>query len=149
MNDMTPSQANPVPPVDSQKPPMRPHKALWVLAALIVIGLAASGVWLWWQSNNPPVSEQDRQSQVVIASGGFSPATIKVKRGQSVTWINNDVTAHRLAADSATDDKIAGLDSEDQLNAGDSFTYTFGSSGTFRYQDPASPVKFNGVVIVE
>lgn len=63
---------------------------------------------------------------VSIAGFAFSPADLSVKVGDSVTWTNNDSTAHTATADDGSFDcgVIAG---------GQSFTFTFTTAGTFTY----------------
>jgi len=56
----------------------------------------------------------------------FSPATITIDAGDSVTWTNNGPSAHTTTADGGSWDS-------GNLDVGQSFTHTFTSAGTFAY----------------
>jgi plastocyanin len=65
---------------------------------------------------------------VSIKSSGFSPGTISLNHGDSVTWKNNDKTDHQVVADD-------GSFASPILHAGQSYTATFNRAGSFRYHD--------------
>jgi plastocyanin len=65
-------------------------------------------------------------STVTIDNYAFSPASITVSVGTTVTWVNNDTTAHTVTADDGSFDS-------GNLAPGESFTYTFTSAGSFVY----------------
>lgn len=57
----------------------------------------------------------------------FSPATLTINVGDSVTWTNNaSQTPHTATADGGSFDS-------GNLNPGQSYTHTFNSAGTFAY----------------
>ena len=56
----------------------------------------------------------------------FTPGTLTVKAGTTVTWTNNDTTTHRPASDS-------GLFDSGDLAPGATFSFTFNNPGTFPY----------------
>ena len=56
----------------------------------------------------------------------FTPGTLTVKAGTTVTWTNNDTTTHRPASDS-------GLFDSGDLAPGATFSFTFNIPGTFPY----------------
>jgi plastocyanin len=86
-----------------------------------------------------PVSAAD--GSVSIEGFAFSPSTVTVKVGVSVTWTNNDSTAHTATAD---DDSF---DTE-QLGNGESSTLTFSTAGSFAYHCAIHP-QMNGTLVVE
>lgn len=63
---------------------------------------------------------------VSIANFAFSPASITVAVGKSVTWTNNDSATHTVT----WDDGSAG---SDRLAPGASYSRTFTTAGTFTY----------------
>jgi plastocyanin len=75
-------------------------------------------------SNSSTPSSTDKVS---IENFSFSPATITVKKGTTVTWTNNDTTAHTVTADSGN-----AFDSG-TMEQGKTFSHTFNSTGTFKY----------------
>ena len=81
-------------------------------------------------------------SKVTIKDFAFSPATIKVKAGTTVTWTNQDSTQHTVTVDSGVGPRSQPLDN------GDSYSYTFAQSGTYTYKCTFHP-NMTGKVIVE
>ena len=71
-------------------------------------------------NNQPPTGS------VSIVNMSFSPGTITVKAGTTITWKNNDNMAHTVTADDASFDSGA-------LNVGQSFSHTFNTVGTVKY----------------
>lgn len=64
---------------------------------------------------------------VVLRSSQFSPTTLTVRVGETVTWVNRDGYVHTV-----TSDRGAELDSGD-LEGGDTFQHRFTRAGTFEY----------------
>ncbi|MEV5509495.1 cupredoxin domain-containing protein [Streptomyces orinoci] len=77
-------------------------------------------------------------SQVTIAGFAFSPSTLTVTKGTTVTWTNNDSVSHTVTG--------SGLNSP-TLSPGDSYSFTFNSSGTFSYICTIHP-SMHGTVVV-
>jgi plastocyanin len=66
------------------------------------------------------------ETKVEISGFAFSPASVTVKVGDTVTWTNQDSASHTVALD----DKSA---SSSSLAKGASFSFTFNTAGTFTY----------------
>jgi len=59
----------------------------------------------------------------------FKPMAITVKKGQAVQWTNNDSVTHNV-----TKEKGPGPDfKSSDLNGGDTYSYTFKTTGKFDY----------------
>ena len=72
-------------------------------------------------------SDSVTANEVILSGLNFSPKTLSVLVGTTVTWINKEAITHTVTSDNA------GLfDSGDLLN-GNTFKYTFSQSGTFPY----------------
>jgi plastocyanin len=71
----------------------------------------------------------------------FSPASVTVKVGETVTWTNKDSTTHTVTADK-------GEFSSDPLSKGTTFTATFTTAGTYTYHCSIHPT-MTGTVIVQ
>jgi plastocyanin len=71
----------------------------------------------------------------------FSPATITVKAGATVSWVNHDEEPHTIFSD-------AGLFRSSALDTNDSFSYTFDKPGTYHYVCTIHP-RMMGTIIVE
>lgn len=119
--------------------------ALLVLTAGVFVYLLVKG-----KQNNSIAKSITGQAVVTITDQGFSPSTIKVKKGTQVTFTNLDTKLHRVASDPyPTHSTLPGFDSVEPLNVNDSYSYIFEKSGTFTYQDYLNPYKIKGTVIVE
>jgi plastocyanin len=69
---------------------------------------------------------------VTIQGFAFKPDTINVKTGATVTWTNNDSTAHTVTFDD-------GSQSSKNIGLGGTFQRTFSAAGTFKYHCAIHP----------
>ncbi|SRR6266496_1899713 len=126
-------------------------KFVALVAVVLVIALGLIG-WMAWTmlsgNNTMAAGDSNLLPQATITSKGFTPATIKIKQGQSVTWTNRDTANHRLMADT-NQQGAPNFDSEDALGLNETYTYTFNTPGTYTYHDAQNPVALKGVVVVE
>jgi plastocyanin len=76
---------------------------------------------------------------VTIASFAFTPATVTISVGDSVTWTNQDGTAHTATASGTFD--------SGNLAGGASYTATFSTAGTFDYLCSIHPSMTGRVVV--
>ncbi|WP_020186428.1 cupredoxin family copper-binding protein [Methylopila sp. 73B] len=84
---------------------------------------------------------------VSIANMAFATEEVKVKKGGSVTWTNDDEIAHNVHfrnGPAKGDPKAQGK----MLNKGESYTVTFGEAGTYDYICTPHPM-MKAKVIVE
>ena len=77
---------------------------------------------------------------VRIVRAGFTPAAVTINFGDTVVWRNADTTNHQVVADS-------GAFASPILRPGQSFSFTFRTSGTFRYRDALEPAERGRVVV--
>src|SRR5207248_11329068 len=75
---------------------------------------------------------QMNSSAVTIADFQFTPATMQVAQGTTVTWTNNGPTNHTSTSDTGAWD--SGV-----LPAGKSFSFKFNTPGTFAYHCAIHP----------
>jgi plastocyanin len=78
---------------------------------------------------------------IEIKSTGFSPSTLTVNHGDKVTWHNADRTDHQVVADD-------GSFASPILHAGQSWTTTLNTAGTFHFHDALYP-RHTGKVTVK
>lgn len=91
----------------------------------------------------PQTSEIAQEvAEVSITAAGFTPATIKISQGTTVTWTNADGTARSLKSD------VPGLETEEPLIKNDQFSFMFETTGTFTVYDANNP-QLKSVVEVE
>jgi amicyanin len=74
-------------------------------------------------SNTSPVAT----NTVAIENFAFSPASITVKAGTTVTWTNKDTVAHTVTVDSGD-----GPNSQN-LAQNQTYSFTFSKAGTYNY----------------
>ena len=84
---------------------------------LICIALLISGC----RSEVEPVP-----NEVVLSKLAFTPNSIRVPLGTTISWINNDATTYTVTSDSTL------FDSGDMIK-GNVFSYVFNKAGTFTY----------------
>ncbi len=91
-------------------------------------------------------SGQNQQNSVSVMDSFFSPRTIIISAGTTVTWTNMGSMNHTVTADNASFDSGA-------LPPGSTFSRTFNTPGTFnyycRFHGGPGGVGMSGVVIVQ
>jgi plastocyanin len=92
-----------------------------------------------------PSAQSSTSNTVSIANMSFSPASITVTKGTTVTWTNNDSVAHTVTA---TTDKEHGPNS-DNIAPGKTYSFTFKDSGTFNYFCKIHPSMTGKVTVTE
>jgi plastocyanin len=77
----------------------------------------------------------------MVSGNQFSPGTVTIQAGETVTWTNND---------SAVPHNVSGNGfSVPIVNAGASFSHTFTTAGTYPYSCTFHPPGMVGTVVVE
>jgi plastocyanin len=91
-----------------------------------------------------PTSAQNAApaNAVTIDNFTFTPATLTVKAGTTVTWTNHDDIPHGIAASDNVFKKSKALDTDD------SFSFTFTTPGSYKYFCYLHP-HMVGTVVVE
>jgi plastocyanin len=75
--------------------------------------------------NTPKVPSAAQK--VNIANFAFSPSTLTVSRGTTVTWTNHDAAAHSVKSNGS------GPLHSGSLSQGESYSFQFNSPGTYSY----------------
>jgi plastocyanin len=88
-------------------------------AAIVLAGATAAG--LAWAAG----ADGGRTHEIVIQGFQYVPATVKVRRGDVVLWINKDPLPHTATAPGAFDSKSIG--------EGRSWRFTAARAGSFPY----------------
>jgi plastocyanin len=87
-------------------------------------------------------------AEVRITPKGFEPATLVVKRGTRIAWINTDSKLHQVVSNPyPKGGDLPDLKSE-ILNDGQTYTYTANKFGSFGYHDQMRPT-FNGTITIQ
>lgn len=102
----------------------------------------------------PDSSKPANQAEVNYSNDGFTPKTVTVQRGESVSFINNREQRPMWVAsdDHPTHEKLPKFDAGKALGRfpkpGEDWSFTFKKPGTWTYHDHADPSK-TGTIIVE
>ena len=112
------------------------HKwSVGVLAAIASAMLLAGAISL------AQAAAADAGPQVIIDNYAFSPASLTVKVGTTVTWINQDDDAHTV-------DSTQGKFKSGTMNKGGRFEFRFTEAGEYPFFCRFHP-KMTGKVIVQ
>ena len=148
-------------------------RAVFLLIALIAVAGCTGGSSDSTDTQQTAGGSGVEGTLIHITSTGFSPSTITVAPGTTVTWINNDTTAHWVASarhpthdaypGAAYDEsgsyggtlscaaegqpKTGAFDTCKSLEKGDTYSFTFNQAGMFPYHDHVNPTIFATVVV--
>jgi len=114
---------------------MKTRSFLFIGALVVVIFLILS-----CYKNKSSYNSTSGTSKITITSSAYSPASLTVVSGATVTWTNNDSTAHTVT----TED---GAINSGDIAPGSSYSKTFMTTGTYNYHD-AHNTDRKGVLIV-
>ena len=81
--------------------------------------------------------------KVKIANMAFSPATLTIHAGTTVTWVNYDGDAHSVES------RDKAFPSSPLLNTGDKYSYTFTTPGTYTYYCAVHAYMTGKIVVTE
>jgi plastocyanin len=82
---------------------------------------------------------QAESNTITIQNFAFSPATLTVKKGTTITWTNQDSAPHQIKSNSFNSPKLA---------TGQSFSFVFNDIGSFDYSCSIHP-SMTGKIIVQ
>lgn len=123
------------------------RRASIISGGFIIFLVAVVGVTLLVNQSGTQKST-NLVAQVRITKHGFIPATLAVKPGTKVVWVNDDQKLHQVMANpfpGGTD--LPGLKSE-ILNDSQSYSYVANTAGSFGYHDQLHPT-INGTILVK
>ena len=139
-------------PKPQPEPMSAPHKKplwQWLLACVIVGGVLLGLIYYFFNLKmynsglNTQNQEQAQGIAVSIANFAFAPGALTVKKGESVTWTNNDEATHTIVSDDANGP------ASPELKKGDSWTLPFWQAGTFAYHCSLHPTMKGTIQISE
>ena len=86
-------------------------------------------------------------SQVMMQGMAFSPASLTVSAGTTVTWLNKDPYAHTVT--SGTPGSPDGKFDSGIINGNGSYSYTFATKGTYNYYCKIHAPNMVGTITVQ
>ncbi len=107
-------------------------------AFVTAVGVAA----LWLVAASSPSSAAPLDStQIVIKDLGFTPNSLTVKAGSTVTWANMDDEPHTVVSDT-------GLFRSGAMDTNESFSFKFDKTGTYHFTCSIHP-RMVGTIVVQ
>jgi len=135
-------------------------RGLLVAAVLIVI-IIAGGVFIYGKSAKKDVSNnqaspteqtqatsQDGAQVITLTPDGFSPATLTVKAGTKVRWVNKSGQLGQVDSDPHPVHTSFPPMNFDGFSDGSSVELVFDKTGTYHYHNHLNPSQ-TGTVVVE
>lgn len=113
----------------------------WLTSLVTVTVLALSVAGYGSVQAAAPAAVSRAAKQITIHNFSFSPATLTVPVGATVTWTNQDSAGHTVTSDTA-----AWPDSG-TLDTGKSFSFTFKKAGKFTYHCAIHPSMTATIVV--
>jgi plastocyanin len=110
------------------------HRIAEITTSLAMVGILAIGLATYQSVQAAaPTAAAGASAQIAIQNFAFSPQTLTVAVGTTVTWTNKDSAAHTVTSDTG-----AWTDSG-MLDTNKSFSVTFSKPGTYTYKCAVHP----------
>ena len=130
--------------------------ALVAVPVLVACGSAANGSSGSGGGGTTPASTPSSSAggtSVAIANYAFTPQTLTVKAGTTVTWTNDDSVPHNVisATNMSTSATTTNTFTSGNFNQGQTFTFTFSKPGTYYYECSihAAMAAMHGKIVVQ
>jgi plastocyanin len=111
-------------------------------SALVAAALGAATAVVLAVVVQPSWAQDAAASAVSIDNFTFTPQTLTVKAGSTVTWTNKDDIPHGIASDNNAFRRSKALDTDDK------FAFTFTTPGTYKYFCYVHP-HMTGTIVVQ
>ncbi|MEX0668797.1 MAG: plastocyanin/azurin family copper-binding protein [Candidatus Saccharimonadales bacterium] len=93
--------------------------------------------------------EVESQTDVRYGSNGFTPATLEISVGDSVSFVNSSNVSMWVASDShPTHTNFPDFDAGRGYGSGETYEFTFNEPGSYGYHNHLNP-NHGGIIIVE
>lgn len=124
-------------------------KTVFIGSAMLLVIAAGCSKKSTNSVSNDSTANTTATATVTTTSSGFSPATVTVNAGDTVTFVNNGTGTNWPASDPhPTHTGLPGFDALRGLKTGQSYSYTFTKIGTFGYHDHLNS-SLTGTVVVQ
>jgi plastocyanin len=130
--------------VDPKASGVSRHKGVIIAVAAALLFLAGGSYYIY-RSGDADTSALS-PGIISVTDNGFVPGTIRVKKGQQVSWRNTDSKSHQVVSE---DVGALQLGQSTVLTQDDTTTVFFEKTGTYQYHDNLTTPGFQGTVIVE
>jgi plastocyanin len=97
---------------------------------------------------NPPTTPASSDLTVTYTDKGFSPTSLKVIKGQTVTFVNNSSGKMWVAANPfPTSSEYPAFNEKSGIESGSSWSFTFDKTGTWFYHNHYNPPQGAKIVV--
>ncbi len=119
------------------------HRFAWLLILLLLVPIFAgcTGDTTTDDSNGTSASAPAAPANAVDITMEFTPSSLTVSVGETVTWTNKHSMTHTATSDNGSFDS-------GNLAPGETFSFTFETAGTYTYKCNVHP-SMTGTIIVE
>lgn len=132
-------------------------KYIITIIAIIAIGFS---VYSYFLSKQLPENQEKKEmsysetqtseaTQITIKDFSFSPSTITVKKGESITWTNKDSAPHTATSNPHPIHTDLPELSSGVLQKDGEYTFTFTKTGTFGYHCHIHPSMLGTIIVTE
>ena len=119
---------------------MKKNKKIFIVAAFCLIVVLIFSLATCTAQNKSSATagqassntEGANPNQVICKNNRFSPDSLTIKVGTTVTWTNEDSYVHTVTSGASPTDR-SGLFDSGNLNKGETFSFKFDKAGTFDY----------------
>ena len=121
-----------------------------VLVTVVAMFIMIAGCTSYAPPATPPATTQTQapgSPTVTIQNFAFSPATITVPRGTTVTWVNQDAASHTIVSDAQGSVAQGAVFTSNSLANGASYSFKFDNPGTYPYHCSIHPTMKATVIV--
>ncbi len=144
---------------------------IWISIGLVIVLMVIALIGLMGGFNGNTVNDNSNGNDnsgnsggnvIEITSDGFSPSTLEINKGETVTFINKDSREHWPAsamhpthrAYPGSDREKCGTSEQNNifdacrdLKAGESYSFTFNEVGSWNYHDHLNTGMFGKIIV--
>ena len=115
--------------------------AACLLLGLTCVGCAQTSPQTEGETTQNAATQADTQKVVILYGGRFNPGEISVAEGANIVFKNKDRETHNV--------KIAALDVDQDIAAGDEWSHTFETVGEFAVENTIAQQPMKMTIVVE
>jgi|GEM_PF-3009010 len=115
--------------------------AACLLLGLTCVGCAQTSPQTEGEATPKAATQEDNQKVVILYGGRFNPEEISVAKGTSIVFKNKDRETHNV--------KIAALDVDKDIAAGDEWSHTFETVGEFAVENAIAQQPMKMTIVVD
>ncbi|CAN5150340.1 hypothetical protein BH11PAT1_BH11PAT1_7940 [soil metagenome] len=120
-------------------------KKLFIILILAISLVGLFSVFKINRNTTPSVSQKTEKNTIHIMNYAFTPKTMTVKKGTTITWKNYDIAKHTITKDN---DSKEGPQSE-FFGQGETYSFQFTKVGTYTYHCEPHPYMKGEITVIE